>query len=125
MLSQNQMVRASLEALYRDMAVFFVESVMEDENGVLKSVEEQSEPFPCRLSYESRQVVAVDGVPEMVEDVHLFFAPEIEIPAGAKVDVSHFGRALRFKSASRTASYGTHAEIALAERNRYGDGENG
>ena len=34
MLSQNQMVRASLEALYRDMAVFFVESVMEDENGV-------------------------------------------------------------------------------------------
>ena len=52
MLSQNQMVRASLEALYRDMAVFFVESVMEDENGVLKSVEEQSEPFPCRLSYE-------------------------------------------------------------------------
>lgn len=125
MLSQNQMVRASLEALYRDMAVFFVESVMEDENGVLKSVEEQSEPFPCRLLYESRQVVAVDGVPEMVEDVRLFFAPEIEIPAGAKVDVSHFGRALRFKSASRTASYGTHAEIALAERNRYGDGENG
>ena len=67
----------------------------------------------------------MDGVPEMVEDVRLFFAPEIEIPAGAKVDVSHFGRALRFKSASRTASYGTHAEIALAERNRYGDGENG
>lgn len=84
MLSQNQMVRASLEALYRDMAVFFVESVMEDENGVLKSVEEQSEPFPCRLSYESRQVVAVDGVPEMVEDVRLFSPQRLRFQRGRR-----------------------------------------
>lgn len=125
MLSENPLVTAAIESLYRDMAVAIVEDVREGKNGVLEAVETESEPFPCRLSYGRRQVVMVDGVPAMAEDVKLFFSPEIVIPAGAKVDVEHFGRTLHFKSASCSAVYGSHAEIVLEARDVYGDSENG
>ena len=68
MLSENPLVTAAIESLYRDMAVAIVEDVREGKNGVLEAVETESEPFPCRLSYGRRQVVMVDGVPAMAEE---------------------------------------------------------
>ena len=125
MLPQDSMVKAAIESLYRDTAIYRYEEARENAHGVLVSDEIESNPFPCRLSYGRRQAVVVDGVPTMVEAVKLFFAPDVMIPAGANVDVEHLGRTLHFKSASFSAVYGSHAEIALEARDVYGDSENG
>ena len=61
-------------------------------------------------------VTGGDGIPVITQSVTLFLSPEIDVPAGADVDVVRQGRPLHFKSAGVSAVYDNHQEISLEHR---------
>ena len=84
--------------------------------GNCKTVRVTSAEYPCRISYKNLPATGGDGIPVMTQSVTLFLSPEIDVPAGADVDVVRQGRHLHFKSAGVSAVYDNHQEISLEHR---------
>lgn len=113
--------RASIESLYDGKAVIITyEQTVDEATGIAKSTERRSSPYPCRLSYKTLATASSgEGMAEYAQAVTLFIAPEIVIPAGADIDVSHRGRDLSFTAAGVAAVYDSHQEVPLKHRGRH------
>lgn len=119
MLSKAALVRSrkAVESLYADTCRIITEKdTVDPDTGIVKTVRVTSAEYPCRISYKNLPATGGDGIPVMTQSVTLFLSPEIDIPAGADVDVVRQGRPLHFKSAGVSAVYDNHQEISLEHR---------
>lgn len=109
--------RKAIESLYADTCRIITEKdIVDPDTGIVKTVRVTSSEYPCRISYKSLPAASGDGIPIMTQSVTLFLNPEVDVPAGADVDVVRQGRHLHFKSAGISAVYDNHQEISLEHR---------
>lgn len=109
--------RKAIESLYADTCRIITEKdIVDPDTGIVKTVRVTSSEYPCRISYKSLPAASGDGIPIMTQFVTLFLNPEVDVPAGADVDVVRQGRHLHFKSAGISAVYDNHQEISLEHR---------
>lgn len=117
MLPKIALVKKAVESLYQDTAVIHTqESVQDATTGIVTLKSTESEPIPCRLSYSQFPAVDNDGVPHLSQSVKLFVSPDVQVTPGADIDVTHLDEVLYFKCASVDASYQSHTEINLTNR---------
>lgn len=109
--------RKAIESLYADTCRIITEKdIVDPDTGIVKTVRVTSSEYPCRISYKSLPAASGEGIPVMMQSVTLFLNPEVDVPAGADVDVVRQGRHLHFKSAGISAVYDNHQEISLEHR---------
>lgn len=109
--------RKAIESLYADTCRIITEKdIVDPDTGIVKTVRVTSSEYPCRISYKSLPAASGEGIPVMMQSVTLFLNPEVDVPAGADVDVVRQGRHLHFKSAGVSAVYDNHQEISLEHR---------
>lgn len=118
MLSQNKVVdyhRKALELMYQGKCTIVVQRTVQKANKATGTEEETvCKDQPCRLSYSSFPTSTPgDGILKVNQLVKLFLAPEIEVPAGAKISVTQSGRTEVYFRGSQPAVYDTHQEINL------------
>lgn len=119
MLPKAALVRSrkAIESLYADTCKIITEKdTVDSDTGIVKTVRVTSAEYPCRISYKNLPATGGDGIPVMTQSATLFLSPEIDVPAGADVDVVRQGRPLHFKSAGVSAVYDNHQEISLEHR---------
>jgi hypothetical protein len=73
---------------------------------------------PCKISFSkaisAQPVAANDGVASAItQDIKLFMAPEITIPPGSKIIVTHFGKDTAYQGSGVPAVFANHQEIRL------------
>lgn len=119
MLPKAALVRSrkAIESLYADTCRIITEKdTIDPDTGIVNTARVTSAEYHCRISYKNLPVTGGDGIPVITQSVTLFLSPEIDIPAGADVDVVRQGRPLHFKSAGVSAVYDNHQEISLEHR---------
>lgn len=113
------MVRAAIESLYRDTCTVIVREKVTKANqstGFQEKV--QLENQPCKISFSraisAQPIAATDGVAAAItQDIKLFMAPEITIPPGSKIIVTHFGKETAYQGSGVPAVFANHQEIRL------------
>lgn len=119
MLPKAALVRSrkAVESLYTDTCKIITEKdTVDPDTGIVKTVRVTSAEYPCRISYKNLPATGGDGIPVMTQSVALFLSPEIDVTAGADIDVVRQGWPLHFKSAGVSAVYDNHQEISLEHR---------
>lgn len=114
--------RKQIEALYSDRCTITKAETSEDpvtHRSGHKDVTVCSN-YPCRLSFSSVQSTDNSGnAAKPVQNVKLFLAPEISVPAGSRIVVTRNGNESRWKCSGLPAQYPTHQEIALEPEKTY------
>ena len=109
--------RKAIESLYADTCRIITEKdTVDPDTGIVNTARVTSAEYHCRISYKNLPVTGGDGIPVITQSVTLFLSPEIDVPAGADVNVVRQGRPLHFKSAGVSAVYDNHQEISLEHR---------
>ena len=118
MLSPNQVVavRKAIEMTY-DCTCNIVEHRQykkENKSTGFKDIVVQ-ENQKCKLSFKTITNNNQDNIKaNVIQVVKLFIAPELEIKAGSRIDVTNvLGEIISYKSSSQPAKYQTHQEIVL------------
>lgn len=107
--------RKSLEKLWTDRCAVIIRKEVTDPETFITSFVETAmmKEQRCRLSYKTL-ATASDGLAAAVsQSVKLFLAPDVEIPPGSKIIVTHEGCALEFGRSGEPAVYSGHQEIPL------------
>lgn len=69
---------------------------------------------PCRVSFASFPANGkTETADAMTQSVKLFLRPELDVPAGSRIDVTRTGRVVRYKRSGAVALYPTHQEIEV------------
>ena len=106
--------RKAIESLYADTCRIITEKdTVDPDTGIVKTVRVTSAEYPCRISYKNLPATGGDGIPVITQSVTLFLSPEIDVPAGADVNVVRQGRPLHFKSAGVSAVCVNHQEFSM------------
>jgi len=117
MLSKTEMVniRKAIEMMYQDTCDVVVYVECEKPNGATGFVENVAySDVPCRISFESKTPSSDTGSVSIgTQQIRLFIAPEVVIPGGSKIIVSHLGEKVEYKNSGVSAKYNTHQEITL------------
>ena len=72
------------------------------------------EEIPSRLSYNGAMVASEGSeITQVKQIITLFLAPNVEIPAGAKIVVTHGGRTVTYKQSSEIRVHTNHLEVTL------------
>ena len=114
MLPKAKMVRHALEKMYDDTCTITCMEEQEKANGAtgfLPVVKYQDEP--CKLSYSPGPSAVQGDVATINQTIMLFIAPEVVIPAGSVITVTHEGVTEDYKRSGICAMYPTHQEIIL------------
>lgn len=115
MLPKAKMVRAAIEKMYEDTCTVTCMEEYQKENGAtgFKSVVKYQDA-PCKLSYSSDSAtVQGEEAATAGQTIKLFIAPEVVIPAGSTISVTHEGVTEDYKKSGIRAVYSTHQEIVL------------
>ena len=110
----NNIVRNGIESLYKGVCTITVKESFRDK-GVTRTRDTiYCENQKCRLSYQSSSTSnESDTVSTSYQIIKLFIAPEIEIPEGAKIEVTQDGRKELYKRSSKPMVYSNHQEVIL------------
>ena len=110
----NNLVREALERLYDGVCTITVKESYKD-NGVTRLKDTiYCDNQKCRLSYQSTSASDESNtVSTSYQIIKLFIAPEIEIPEGAKIEVTQNGRTETYKRSSKPMVYSNHQEVIL------------
>lgn len=113
------MVRKAIERLYRDTCTVVVREAYQKANQSTAFREKNLiEDQPCKISF-SRAIstyptTSNDGIASAItQDIKLFIAPEITIPPGSKIIITHFGKAIAYQGSGVPAVFANHQEIRL------------
>lgn len=73
---------------------------------------------PCALCYggalqKRGEALSQGDFPKIEGEARLFAKPELEIPAGCRVEVTHCGRTISFIATGEAVVYPTHQQIVL------------
>lgn len=117
MLSQNTLVKArkAIEELYDHTCNVVVkqEYTKPNHSTGFNEVDIISDQ-PCRISFSSvSDTEESTGAAKVVQTVKLFIAPEVKIPPGSKLIITHDGIESLFSKSGEPAIYPTHQEIML------------
>ena len=118
MLSQDKMVkkaRKAIETMYVDTCTITNKEEYEKENGSTGFRDTiLCENEPCKLSYSSTSSAVQGEVAASVgQSIKLFISPDVPIPEGSKISVTHDGVTGEYKRSGVPAMYATHQEIVL------------
>lgn len=112
------MVRKAIESLYRDTCTVIArESYVKPNQSTAFRERILIENQPCKISYAkaiSTQPTTGEGVAsDMKQDVKLFISPDIRIPPGCKIIVTHFGIPTAYRGSGVPTVFAHHQEIRL------------
>ena len=118
MLSDVALVKArqAIEAMYSGTCDVIGYTKKKNANHTTGMVEEVFiKDQPCRVSYQSSKIMTVQEnlAGSKGQDVKVFIAPELEIPAGSKIVITQDGLTVEYCASSERAHYPTHQEINL------------
>ena len=104
----------AIERMYEGVCTITVKESYK-ENGVTRTRDAiYCEKQKCRLSYQSSSASdETDTVSTSYQIIKLFIAPEIEIPEGAKIEVTQHGRTETYKRSGKPMIYSNHQEVIL------------
>lgn len=122
MLSANQMVIAkkALETMYDGKCTITGTKEITKDNGAtgFEDVVICADQ-PCRLSYGSSKTQTGDAATETTQEVKIFLAPDIHVPAGSHVTVTQHHTTREYKLSSVPSVYPTHQEISFSAKDRW------
>lgn len=110
------MQRASIESLYIDTCDII--ELVSAKNPVNKRMELTEQVVhsnvPCRLSIKTMGATGdSETASSAVQITKVFIAPELDIPAGSKFLIRHYGREFKYESSGYPAIYSSHQEVTL------------
>lgn len=108
-------MRAAAETLYAGRMDVIEYRLAEDEKTGISKFREVVvlENIPCRLSY-VRAVAVTDGsAAENVQEIRVYFAPDIAVRPGSKLVVRQNGTETAYKSSGVPKCYASHNEVTL------------
>lgn len=107
--------RKAIEKTYKGICNIYEYQTVTDEKTKLSRQESVlvHENKPCKLSYEKISVVDGNGVMQKDVVTKLFIAPEIEIKAGSKLEITQDNVTKEFAKSGEPARYASHQEIML------------
>ena len=108
--------RKAIESLYIDTCDII--QLVSEKNPVNKRTELVEKvvhsSIPCRLSVKNIATASdSDTASSAVQVTTVFMAPELDIPAGSKFLITHYGREFKYESSGYPAIYSSHQEIRL------------
>lgn len=110
------MTRVPIESLYIDKCDII--QLVSTKNPVNKRTETTEQVVhsnvPCRLSTKIVGTASDSETASTATQVtKVFLAPELDIPAGSKFLVTHYGREFKYEASGYPAIYSAHQEITL------------
>lgn len=84
-------------------------------NNIVKTTEKVlHDNVPCRLSHKTiSQAEQTESFASTSQVIKLFIAPELDIPAGCKIEVTQNGITKMYENSGVSAVYTNHQEIIL------------
>lgn len=115
------MVRKALEALYHDSCTVTVKTSYKRKNLSTGQVEKVLfSDLPCKLSFSNAVSAqpptnekANDAAQAIFQQIKLFLSPDVDIPPGSKITVTHQGRVMEYQRSGVPAIFTNHQEILL------------
>ena len=114
--------KKALDLLYEDTCIIYInEPVLDEATGITEYRETATqENVPCRISFGSAAAAAADeAAPEIQQQITLFLAPGVDVPAGCKISVTREGKTVDYSRSGEPSVYKTHQEIKLELFERY------
>ena len=112
--------REAIESMYKDTCdIIQLVNVKDPVTKRVTTTEQVTHSdVPCKLSIKNMATtsdVATNSntASAAVQLTTVFMAPELDIPAGSKFLVTHYGRKFKYKSSGYPAIYSSHQEIRL------------
>lgn len=112
----RRQAKKALEMLYEDICIISSYEKKIDSKTHLTS----SEPVvickdqPCKLSFENQPANSESRTADTTsQSIRLFLSPDIAVPAGCEISVTHKGVTTVYKNSGKPAIYTTHQEINL------------
>lgn len=108
--------RTALERLWKDRCSVVIRDEVTDPvtklTGFVEIVKIQDQP--CKLSFETLTSTNGDGTAAVAQSVKVFFAPELDIPAGSKIIVTRpTGAVTEYAQSGQPGVFTNHQEIRL------------
>ena len=107
--------RKALESLY--LAVCNIYTLVDERGdyGITDQTEQLLyENQKCRVSYKNISAAnQTESFATTAQEIKLFIAPELIIPAGSTIEVTQNNRTEKYKSSGKAAVYTNHQEIIL------------
>lgn len=114
--------KSALTQLYDDVCTIYInEPVLDEATGITEYKETaKHKNVPCRISFGSAASAAADELaPEIQQQITLFLAPGVDVPAGCKISVTREGKTVDYSRSGEPSVYKTHQEIKLELFERY------
>lgn len=114
---RTQAARRAMERMYIDTCTISVNAKTVDAKTHVTRQKwtTLAEDEPCRISFASFPANGKsDTADVMTQSVKLFLRPELDVPAGSRIDVKRSGRVVHYKRSGPVALYPTHQEIEVA-----------
>ena len=108
--------REAIESMYIDTCDIIQHVSVKDPvtKRVTMSEEVVHSNVPCKLSIKNIATSSDSNTASSaVQLTTIFMAPELDIPAGSKLLVTHYGRKFKYESSGYPAIYSSHQEIKL------------
>ena len=107
--------RKAIESLYKGVCNIYALMDERDEYGVTDQTEQLLyENQKCRVSYKNISAAnQTESFATTSQEIKLFIAPELIIPAGSTIEVTQNNRTEKYKSSGKAAVYSNHQEIIL------------
>ena len=122
MLSKNKVVKMQkiIEQLYDGKCTITGSQETTDEDGatIFETVV-ICENQPCRLSFGASKIQEGDSATEQTQEIKLFIAPDIVVPAGSRLTVVQNGVTQEYKLSGVSVTYPTHQEISFTLKDRW------
>lgn len=78
------------------------------------------EDLPCKLSFEIvKNTGSSETAAALTQSTKLFLAPEVQIPPGSKILITHQGETTAYEQSGQPAVYPSHQEIFLILSQRW------
>ncbi len=108
-------MRAAVETLYSGRMDVVEYLPVEDEKTGITAHQEVTvlENVPCRLSYGKAAAATGGNAAENVQEIRVYFAPDISIRPGSKLVVRQNGMEAAYKASGVPRRYASHNEVAL------------
>ena len=108
-------VRTAIESLYDGKCTVTVQQEYTKDNGSTGFQEVVLiEDEPCRLSFSNTSSTKEGEVAASVSQVtELFIRPDVDIPPGSRITVTHHGETVDYAKSGVKAKYDTHQQIVL------------
>lgn len=110
-----QMLRRAIERLYTDVCDVYnqVERFDEATGQTYSESVRVGVSLPCRVSFGAIASAEQNESATLKQTIKLFVAPDVDIKAGSRVNVTRNGKVLEYKASGQPSLYSSHQEIML------------